>query len=139
MSLKSSNHPVIFFDGVCNLCNASVNFIIRHDPAGNFRFAALQSAFAKEFFISNNLIKNGDILPDSLILVEDDKVYFRSEAALRIGRKLSGIWKIVVIFRIFPLGWRDRFYDFVAKHRYQCFGKRNSCMIPTPEISKRFY
>ena len=71
MNLKSSNYPVIFFDGVCNLCNASVNFIIRHDPAGNFRFAALQSAFAKEFFISNNLIKNGDILPDSLILVEN--------------------------------------------------------------------
>jgi predicted DCC family thiol-disulfide oxidoreductase YuxK len=139
MNTKASNNPVIFFDGICNLCNASVNFIIRNDKAGNFRFASLQSEFAKAFLENNDSLKNGHILPDSLILAEDGKVYFRSEAALRIAGKMDGIWKALIIFRIIPLRWRDFLYDFIAKNRYQWFGKRQSCMVPSPDISDRFF
>ena len=139
MNTKASNNPVIFFDGICNLCNASVNFIIRHDKAGNFRFAPLQSEFAKAFLENNASFKNGHILPDSLILAEDGKVYFRSEAALRIAGKMNGIWKGLIIFRIIPLRWRDFLYGFIAKNRYRWFGKRQSCMVPAPDISERFF
>jgi predicted DCC family thiol-disulfide oxidoreductase YuxK len=139
MNTKASNNPVIFFDGICNLCNASVNFIIRHDKTGKFRFASLQSEFAKAFIENNTSLINGHILPDSLILAEDGKVYFRSEAALRIAQKMDGIWKVLIIFRIIPHKWRDLLYDFIAKNRYQWFGKRQSCMVPTPEISDRFF
>jgi predicted DCC family thiol-disulfide oxidoreductase YuxK len=138
MNTKTSNNPVIFFDGICNLCNTSVNFIIRHDKAGNFRFASLQSEFAKAFIENSASLKNGTIFPDSLILVEDGKVYFRSETALRIAGKMDGIWKGLVIFRIIPRKWRDFLYDFIAKNRYQWFGKRQSCMVPAPDISGRF-
>jgi predicted DCC family thiol-disulfide oxidoreductase YuxK len=139
MNTKASNIQVIFFDGICNLCNASVSFIIRHDKAGNFRFASLQSEFAKTFLENNASFENGHILPDSLILAEDGKVYFRSEAALRIAGKMDGIWKALIIFRIIPLRWRDFLYDFIAKNRYQWFGKRQSCMVPAPDISDRFF
>jgi predicted DCC family thiol-disulfide oxidoreductase YuxK len=139
MNTKASNNPVIFFDGICNLCNASVSFIIRNDKAGNFRFASLQSEFAKTFLENNASFENGHILPDSLILAEDGKVYFRSEAALRIAGKMDGIWKALIIFRIIPLRWRDFLYDFIAKNRYQWFGKRQSCMVPAPDISQRFF
>jgi predicted DCC family thiol-disulfide oxidoreductase YuxK len=139
MNTKASNNPIIFFDGICNLCNASVSFIIRNDKTGNFRFASLQSEFAKTFLENNASFENGHILPDSLILAEDGKVYFRSEAALRIAGKMDGIWKALIIFRIIPLRWRDFLYDFIAKNRYQWFGKRQSCMVPAPDISDRFF
>jgi predicted DCC family thiol-disulfide oxidoreductase YuxK len=138
MNTKASNNPIIFFDGICNLCNASVSFIIRNDKTGNFRFASLQSEFAKTFLENNASFENGHILPDSLILAEDGKVYFRSEAALRIAGKMDGVWKALIIFRIIPLRWRDLLYDFIAKNRYQWFGKRQSCMVPAPDILERF-
>lgn len=134
----SANQRIIFFDGCCNLCNASVNFIIRHDKAGNFKFAFLQSDAAAGFLKSFGSFRNLGVLPDSLVLVEDDKIYFRSEAALRIAKTLPGIWKMLIIFRIIPLSWRDSIYDFIAKNRHKWFGKRQSCVLPSPEILKRF-
>jgi predicted DCC family thiol-disulfide oxidoreductase YuxK len=138
MKSKSGIQRIIFFDGYCNLCNASVNFIIRHDKACIFKFALLQSDAVTGFLRNFESVKNLSVLPDSLVLVEDDKIYFRSEAALRIAKMLPGIWKMLIIFQIIPLSWRDSIYDFVAKNRHKWFGERQSCMVPTPEISKRF-
>ena len=139
MNTKASNTPVIFFDGICNLCNASVIFIIRHDKRGRFKFASLQSEFAKDFLKKHAMFADARSLPDSLILVQENKIYFKSEAALEISRQLSGIWKVLIIFGIIPRTLRDWLYDVVARNRYKWFGKRQSCMVPSPEISERFF
>lgn len=138
MNTKTSNTPVIFFDGICNLCNASVIFIIRHDKRGHFKFASLQSDFANDFLKKQGLMADDKNLPDSLVLVQENRIYFKSEAALEIAKQLSGIWKGLIIFRIIPRPLRDRLYDVVARNRYKWFGKRQSCMVPVPEISERF-
>jgi predicted DCC family thiol-disulfide oxidoreductase YuxK len=139
MNTKASNNPVIFFDGICNLCNASVIFIIRHDKRGRFKFASLQSEFAKDFLKKHALLADARSLPDSLILVQENKIYFKSEAAVEIAKQLSGIWKFFVVFGIIPRPLRDRLYDVVARNRYKWFGKRQSCMVPASEISERFF
>lgn len=127
-------HAVVLFDGVCNLCNGTVNFIIDHDPDGYFRFASLQSDVARA-----PLEKAG--LPaaylDSIVLLEDGAVYARSDAVLRIARRLPG-WRWLYGFRVLPRTLRDRLYDLVARHRYAWFGKRDACRIPTPELQARF-
>lgn len=139
MNSKASNNPVIFFDGICNLCNASVIFIIRHDKWGCFKFASLQSDFAKNFLKKHALFADAKNLPDSLVLVKENRMYFKSEAALQIAKQLTGIWKVFSVFGIIPRPLRDRLYDVVARKRYKWFGKRQSCMVPTPEISERFF
>lgn len=126
---------VILFDGICNFCNSSVNYVIEHDPKGYFKFAALQSEIGerlKEKFCIDT------IRTDSVILIEDDKVFTRSTAALRIARKLSGPASLLYAFIIVPRPIRDLLYDQFAKRRYKFFGERNACMIPTPEIRARF-
>ncbi len=139
MQKNTAGHPIIFFDGMCNLCNASVNFIISHDKTGHFKFAALQSDFASAFLKNFDYLKNKTVLPDSLILIEDDKIYFKSEAAIRIAGKMSGIWKTLIVLKVIPLLVRDWLYDCIANNRYKIFGKRQTCMVPTPDISKRFF
>jgi predicted DCC family thiol-disulfide oxidoreductase YuxK len=128
-------HAVVLFDGVCNLCNASVNFIIDRDPGGYFRFASLQSDVAARL-----LRKAGRPDPglESIVLVEGGKVYYRSDAILRIARNLKGAWPLMRIFSVIPRTLRDRIYDWIAKNRYRWFGKRDSCRIPTPELRARF-
>ena len=126
---------VILFDGICNFCNSSVNYVIEHDPKGYFKFAALQSEIGerlKEKFCIDT------IRTDSVILIEDDKVFTRSTAALRIARKLSGPASLLYAFIIVPRPIRDLLYDQFAKRRYKFFGERDACMIPTPEIRARF-
>ncbi len=126
---------VILFDGICNFCNSSVNYVIEHDPKGYFKFAALQSEIGerlKEKFCIDT------IRTDSVILIEDDKVFTRSTAALRIARKLSGPASLLYAFIIVPRPIRDLLYDQFAKRRYKLFGERDACMIPTPEIRARF-
>lgn len=125
---------IILFDGVCNLCNNSVQFIIKRDPKGHFKFASLQSETGKRILKQYDVRK--DI--DSLILIENEKVYFKSSAALQICSKLNGFWKLLSIFKIIPPIFRDFFYDKVAINRYNWFGKRDSCMLPTAEMKKRF-
>jgi len=126
---------VILFDGVCNFCNGAVNFVISRDRDGYFKFAALQSAVGEELLEKHRIDK---VETDSVVLIEDDKAYLHSSAALRIVRRLPGLWPILYGLIIVPKGIRDWAYRLFAKHRYRLFGRREECMIPTPEIRARF-
>jgi predicted DCC family thiol-disulfide oxidoreductase YuxK len=129
------NHPVILFDGVCNLCNSSVLFIIKRDPNSRFYFAALQSEFGyaqlKKFDWPGTEM-------NSVLLIKDNQLYQKSNAALEIARHLNGLWPVLYIFKIIPSFVRDGLYTWVANNRYRWFGKKEACMIPTPELKSRF-
>jgi predicted DCC family thiol-disulfide oxidoreductase YuxK len=125
----------ILFDGVCNLCNGSVQFVVARDPSARYRFASLQSPAAA------SLLRDAGVtspLPDSIVLVEGDRVYVRSTAILRILRRLRFPWPLAFALIAVPPFIRDRVYDFVAARRYRWFGRRDVCMIPTPELERRF-
>ena len=130
------HRPVIFFDGVCNLCNGAVRFIIRRDPDSYFRFATLQSAYARKFLSEMGYHEFSEM--DSIILIKEGNIFVKSDAALGIARHLSGIWPVLYGLRIFPRYLRNFVYDLVANNRYKWFGKKDACMIPTPEIRSRF-
>lgn len=131
----SIDHPVIFFDGVCNLCNASVQFIVNRDKAEVFKFASLQSEFAQvELFDEASEKRHFQ----SLVLRIENQLLTKSTAALTIARKLSGGWPLLYAFIILPKFIRDPVYDVIARNRYKWFGKRNECMIPSPALKKRF-
>jgi predicted DCC family thiol-disulfide oxidoreductase YuxK len=130
---KSS--PVILFDGVCNLCNQSVQFIIRHDRRAQFHFAALQSAFGIAQLLHFGIAPG---MLNSVIVIRHGKAYQKSTAALEIAKDLSGLWPALYIFKIVPRFIRDGVYDLIAKNRYKLFGRRDECMIPTPELKSRF-
>jgi predicted DCC family thiol-disulfide oxidoreductase YuxK len=130
-----NEHPVILFDGVCNFCDSAVNFVLKQDKKGIFRFAPLQSEAAQKLLQQYNL-STKDF--DSFILIDDGKVYKKSSASLQVMNKLPWYWKEVQIFRIIPAIFRDAIYDFIAKNRYKWFGKKDQCMVPTPEIRSRF-
>lgn len=126
---------VIFFDGVCNLCNSSVNFIIDRDKDMAFKYAALQSSYATELLRP----KGVDVSRlESIVLYQNGKVYTKSSAALKIARQLSGAWPIFYGLMILPKFIRDFFYNIIAKNRYKWFGKKNECRIPTPELKDLF-
>ncbi|MGB3587684.1 MAG: thiol-disulfide oxidoreductase DCC family protein [Tunicatimonas sp.] len=129
------NKDVILFDGVCNLCNHAVNFIIDRDPARRFLFSSLQSEAGRELLKKHQL--DAQYL-DSLVLIQGESVYLKSAAALRIARHLSGIWSLCYAFIVVPPFIRNFFYDIVARFRYQTFGQSDSCRIPTPELKSRF-
>jgi len=129
------NYSVILFDGECNLCNKSVQFIIRHDIRKRFRFASLQSKMARTV-IQNIDNKQGNL--DSVILVENDTIYTLSDAALRIACKLDGWWFLLYSFIVFPRFFRNAVYKYIAKNRYLWFGKRDACLLPTAELRERF-
>lgn len=125
----------ILFDGVCNLCNSSVNFVIDRDKNDRFRFAALQSSEGEE------ILKKFDADPaylDSIVLIKDEKLYYKSAAALQIAKDLSGLWPVFSVFLIVPAGIRDFVYDIIAKNRYSWFGRRDECRIPSPELRSKF-
>ncbi len=126
---------IVLFDGVCNFCNGSVNFIIERDLAGYFKFAPLQSEIGEELIAKHGI---DPTKTDSVILIEDEKAYLHSTAALRIARRLGGIWSMFYVFAVVPRPVRDLVYKLFAKYRYRLFGKQDSCMIPTPEIRERF-
>lgn len=125
---------IVLFDGVCNFCNGAVNFIIRHDRDGRFKFAPLQSETGER------LKREYSIPPDtdSLVLVEGGKAYTHSTGALKIAKGLGGIWQLAYVFMLLPEPVRDWFYKTFAKNRYKWFGRKDVCMIPTPEIRERF-
>src|SRR5262245_45818562 len=129
-------HPVILFDGVCNLCNGTVLFVIRRDLKARFRFATLQSATAGSLLQS--VTASGEGIPDSVALIESGRLYVRSAAALRIAGRLGFPWRLLAVFLLVPRPLRDWVYDFIARHRYRWFGKREVCMVPTPELRERF-
>ena len=126
---------IILFDGVCNFCNGSVNFIIERDKTGYFKFAPLQSEAGEKLLQENGVDK---AQTDSVILIEDGKVYTHSTAALKIARKLEGKWSWLSHLSIVPRFIRDGFYKLFAKYRYKMFGKQEACMLPTPEVRERF-
>jgi len=137
MDRKSlTDHPVILFDGVCNLCNSSVQFIIKRDPKSYFRFAALQSDKGREL-ISLYGQRVADP-PDSVILVDANGIHNRTDAALRIAKRLSGLWPAFSFFLILPRWLRDPVYNWIGRNRYRWFGKQDSCMMPDPALRSRF-
>lgn len=129
------NKSIILFDGVCNLCNASVNFVIKHDKKAQFLFASFQSDAAKEIMLHFNL-KNLNL--DSIVLIEGGKIYEKSTAILRIARHLNSGFKLLYFFIVIPKFVRDWLYSYIAKNRYRFFGKRERCMIPSLELKNRF-
>ena len=128
------HHPVVLFDGVCNLCNRSVQFIIKRDREKHFRFAALQGKTGAEVLQKFNLPVT---VFHSFILLEGDKVYTRSAAALRVARQLKG-WRWLYVLIIIPPFIRNAAYNIIAKNRYRWFGKRDACMVPTAALRSLF-
>jgi predicted DCC family thiol-disulfide oxidoreductase YuxK len=126
---------VILFDGVCNLCNGFVQFVIARDPQARFQFAALQSSAAERLLGPRDT--HGD-WPDSMVLVTEGRVFTRSAAALRILRGLRVPWPLAFAFIVVPPPLRDWLYDIVARNRYRWFGRRDVCMVPTPDLRARF-
>ena len=131
---------IILFDGVCNLCERSVQFVIRHDPEAKFMFAPLQSVYARTLLEDPELgfeeFQAGDL--DSFVLIAAGKVNLRSDAWLSICRQLDGWPGLLGVFQVVPRFIRDAVYDFIGRHRYRWFGKKPQCIIPTPDIQRRF-
>lgn len=127
-------NPLVLFDGVCNLCNGTVNFILKRDKKKQFRFVPLQSEAGKK--LKKKFFASGEM--DSVALIYREKIYFESEAVLMIARLLPPPWRWAAFFRVIPVEWRNRMYRCVAKNRYRWFGKKTACRIPTPE-EKRFF
>ncbi len=134
-STNVANHKVILFDGVCNLCNGAITFIIDRDASDLFRYAPLQSNIGKELAIKHHIDLKS---VDSIILVTEKRAYTKSTAALKIAKHLNGGWPLLSLFLIIPKFIRDWVYDFIARNRYKWFGKKEACMIPTPELKSKF-
>ena len=128
-------HPVVLFDGQCNLCNRSVDFIIRRDHTAHYRFAALQSKVAQDLLAARGHSAEG---LQTVMLITDDNIYKRSSAALRIARSLSGLWPMFWVFILLPRPIRDLVYDWIARNRIRWFGARETCRVATPEEAARF-
>lgn len=130
------NKKIVLFDGICNLCESSVQFIIKHDRKDIFRFVALQSEIGHEILKTIGLDKHKI---DSIVLYEPGTAYYyKSQAALKIAKNLSGWIAFVGIFTFIPTSFSDIIYDYIAKNRYNWYGKKESCMIPTTELKAKF-
>ena len=126
---------IILFDGVCNLCNSSINFVIKNDPKSRFVFATLQSKSGKQLIEHYNIDTSK---LDSIILIKNNRAYAKSTAALKIVKSLSKLWPLLYLFIIVPPIIRNGVYDYISKNRYDWYGKKDVCMIPTPELKSRF-
>ncbi|MBK8710963.1 MAG: thiol-disulfide oxidoreductase DCC family protein [Niastella sp.] len=133
--MTAQKHPIIYFDGICILCNKAVRFVIKHDPQGYYKFMPLQSTTGQKLLATLQQ-KPGTI--NSFFLDEGDKIYSKSTAALRVARNLSGPVKWLYGFIIVPSFIRDWIYEFISKNRFRWFGKRDRCMVPGKDISQRF-
>lgn len=129
------NHSIILFDGVCNFCNSAVNFVIKRDKKNLIQFAPLQSETAHVLLIKYEM-KTQEV--KSFIFIENGKAYMQSTAALKVCRHLSGAWPALYSLIIIPSFIRDGIYNWIAKNRYKWFGRKNECMIPTPELQAKF-
>ena len=126
---------LILFDGVCNLCSAVVQFVIRHDPAAKFRFAAIQSRVGEEIFESHGL-DPADL--QTFVFIADGRMFLRSDAAIEVVSRFGGAWSLLRVFRLVPKALRDSIYSLIARNRYRWFGRKEVCMVPTAEIQERF-
>jgi len=134
--IMEKNIPlVILFDGVCNLCNATVQFILKRDKHSYFKFASIQGEFGQNTLTRFGLPATN---PNSFVLLEGEKIYTHSTGALRVFLHLGGIWKMLYAFIIVPRFIRDAVYNLIARNRYNWFGKKNTCYLPTADLSKRF-
>jgi predicted DCC family thiol-disulfide oxidoreductase YuxK len=127
--------PIILFDGVCNLCNASVQWVIQRDKKAQFRFASLQSEIGQRLLALHHLDKKG---LDSVVLIADQQAYYYADAPLEIAIRLGGFWGLAVIFKVVPRTLRDSVYRWIARNRYRWFGKQEACWLPRPEWRARF-
>lgn len=133
---SSPKNKIILFDGVCNLCNQSIQFVIERDKEDIFRFAALQSTVGKKLTGERGIDPSQ---VDSIVLIEPGVAYYtKSTAALKIARSLGGMWSLARLLEWIPEGLRNRVYDHVAKNRYRWYGKKEACMVPTPELMSKF-
>lgn len=136
MTALEEGKGIILFDGVCNLCNKAVNFIIKRDTADRYRFAPLQSPIGLSL-LAERRISSESI--DSLVLIIPGQAYYlKSSSALKIGRSFGGLWKVLVVLEWIPRPIRDWFYDRVAENRYVWFGKRTECMVPSAGLQAKF-
>jgi predicted DCC family thiol-disulfide oxidoreductase YuxK len=126
---------LVLFDGVCNLCNALVQFVIRHDRTAKFRFAAIQSEIGREIFQSRGL-DAADL--QTFVLISGGRMLVRSDAAIEVVSRFGGAWRFFTVLRLIPRVARDWIYSVIARNRYRWFGRTDACMIPTPEIKERF-
>ena len=133
--MEAMDHPVVLFDGVCNFCNASVNFIIARDPQKRIRFAPLQSEAGQKFLKKFNL-STTDF--ETMILVEGNRCYKKSTAALRVAKRLDGFWPLLFGLVMIPPFIRNGVYDLIAQNRHRLLGKTDTCPFPTPELKDRF-
>jgi predicted DCC family thiol-disulfide oxidoreductase YuxK len=133
--MPNQPHKILLFDGVCNLCNNTVLFVIKRDRKKQIRFGAIQSQEGKmllqKFGIDQQYL-------GSLIFIDEGKVYLKSSGALRLSKYLSGLWPLLYALMVIPAFIRNPIYDFVAANRYKWFGKKEVCMIPTPELKSLF-
>ncbi len=130
---RTVEHDTIFFDGVCNLCNGAINFVIDRDKSHQYKFASLQSDIAQKL-----IPQSATTLSSIVLYKKSGKILYKSNAALEIAKNLSGLWPALYIFKIVPRFIRDFVYDIIARNRYQWFGKRETCRMPSPELKERF-
>ncbi len=128
-------NPIILFDGICNLCNSSVQFVLKHDKQKLFHFASLQSTGGQALLKKYHLPETNF---NSFVLIKNGKPFLKSTAALMVAKELAGIIKTLYIFIIVPAFIRNAVYNIIAKNRYKWFGKQESCMMPTPDLQSRF-
>jgi predicted DCC family thiol-disulfide oxidoreductase YuxK len=133
--MNSNHKQIILFDGVCNLCNGFVQFIIKRDPNAKFKFASLQSENAQAILYKFGLDKHNF---DSFVYIKGENYFIKSSAGLEVLKDMGGAWQLFYVFVMVPKFIRNFFYDIISKTRYKIFGKRDSCMIPTQEIKERF-
>lgn len=125
---------LLLFDGTCHLCDGSVRFIMRHDPEGKIKYAPIQSLLGRELYIRNDL---DPAAPSAFLFLTPHGAFKSSDAALEIARVLGGAWRFALIFKPLPRALRDAVYFFIARHRYEWFGKEETCMMPTQELRDR--
>lgn len=133
--METNGGHIILFDGVCNLCNGAVQYVIQHDPKGIFKFASLQSEAGQQFLAKSGLPKDEF---KSFVYLYNDRFYTRSTAALKVARLLKGPVQLLYGFIVIPGFIRDFVYDLIAKNRYKLFGRKEACMLPAPGLKQRF-
>lgn len=131
----TNKRHILLFDGVCNLCNGSVQFLIKNDIAGIFKFASLQSPAGEKLLAENGLADNH---MQSFVYLKNNIIFTKSDAALEVAKTLGGGWKLFYVFKIIPRRIRDYVYNVIATNRYKWFGKKDECMVPTPHLKTRF-
>lgn len=133
--MDAKSKSIVVFDGMCNFCNGSVNFIIARDPSNRFSFASIQSKAGKKVLLEFGFDES---CVDTFLLVKEGRCFVRTDAALEVVKELSGLWFVLLVLKVIPRPIRDYFYGLLAANRYRLFGKRESCVVPTSEVKGRF-